>query len=83
MQRQMPLVRGMPLITINYLSLGLERPLVLKCVVGGQRGGKGRGDRECRGNREKVGEGQSEEAHAHAHSSTCTHLPALSVTKPS
>lgn len=31
---------------------------------------------------EIAGEGQSEEAHArtHTHSSTCTHLPALSVS---
>ena len=82
MQRRMPLVRGMPLITINYLSLGLERPLVLECVVGGQRRGRQRVLREGGEGLwlETAGEGQSEEAHAHTHSSMCTHLPALSVS---
>lgn len=79
----------MPLITINYLSLGLERPLVLECVVGGQKRRQGEGEAESaeeggEGLRlEIAGEGQSEEAHArtHTHSSTCTHLPtALSVS---
>lgn len=46
MQRRMPLVRGIPLITINYLSLGLERPLVLECVVGGQKRRQGEGEAE-------------------------------------